>query len=124
MPGRECAPRRESAPQPGASRHATFHGRRVRRYVFDGVPTDKNDSPERTCHIRGPDGLVLSGFPQYKRQRKSSTEPLDASKRTFLSSLLSVILEKLKWDEESDPEEMDEDDKAAFEELRKVGVAC
>ncbi|CDO78180.1 hypothetical protein BN946_scf184797.g6 [Trametes cinnabarina] len=53
------------------------------------------------------------------RQRKSSSEPLDPTKRSFLSSLLGVILEKLKWDEESDPEDMDEDDKAAFEELRK-----
>ena len=47
---------------------------------------------------------------QYKRQRKSSTEPLEPTKRSFLSSLLTVILEKLKWDEESDPEDMDEDD--------------
>ena len=38
----------------------------------------------------------------------------------MLSSLLTVILEKLKWDEEADPEDMDEDDKAAFEDLRKV----
>lgn len=60
---------------------------------------------------------------QYKRQRKSSAEPLDPSKRSFLSSLLTVILEKLKWDEESDPEDMDEDDKAAFEDLRKVRTA-
>lgn len=34
--------------------------------------------------------------------------------------MLSVILEKLKWDEEADPEDIDEDDKEAFEELRKV----
>ena len=45
---------------------------------------------------------------------------MDPAKRSFLSSLLTVILEKLKWDEEADPEDMDEDDKAAFEELRKV----
>lgn len=57
---------------------------------------------------------------QYKRFRKSSSEPLDDTKRSFLSSLLRVILNKLKWDEDADPEDMDEDDKAAFEELRRV----
>ncbi|KAH9945166.1 ARM repeat-containing protein [Epithele typhae] len=55
----------------------------------------------------------------YKKQRKSATDPLEPSKRSFLSSLLTVILEKLKWDEESEPDDMDEDDQAAFEELRK-----
>jgi exportin-T len=49
-----------------------------------------------------------------------STEPIDASKRSFLASLLEVILEKLKWDPETDPDELDEDDKVAFEGLRKV----
>jgi exportin-T len=47
-------------------------------------------------------------------------EPLDDSKRTFLVSLLEVILQKMKWDEASDPADIDEDDKAAFEGLRKV----
>lgn len=58
--------------------------------------------------------------PQYKRFRKSSSEPLDDRKRSFITSLLGVILNKLKWEEDADPEDMDEDDKAAFEELRKV----
>lgn len=31
-----------------------------------------------------------------------------------------MVLQKLKWDEESDPEDMDEDDNSAFEDLRKV----
>lgn len=35
-------------------------------------------------------------------------------------SLLQVILEKFKWDKDDDPDDMDEDDKAAFEDLRKV----
>jgi exportin-T len=51
-----------------------------------------------------------------------STEPIDASKRSFLASLLEVILEKLKWDPETDPDEIDEDDKVAFEGLRKVCI--
>ena len=60
--------------------------------------------------------------PQYKRQRKSSSEPLDDTKRSFLNTLLTVILQKLKWDEEADPEDIDEDDRAAFEDLRKVSI--
>jgi exportin-T len=37
-----------------------------------------------------------------------------------LASLLGVILEKLKWEESDDPDDMDEDDNVAFEGLRKV----
>jgi exportin-T len=48
-----------------------------------------------------------------------SSDPIDDSKRSFLASLLQVILEKMKWDEESDPEDLD-DDNADFDTLRKV----
>lgn len=48
-----------------------------------------------------------------------STDPLEESKRSFLASLLQVIMQKMKWDEE-DPQDLDEDDHAAFETLRKV----
>jgi exportin-T len=57
---------------------------------------------------------------QYKKMRKSGSEPLDPDKRIFLSSLLAVILQKMKWDEDTDEESMDEDDQAAFEGLRKA----
>jgi hypothetical protein len=57
---------------------------------------------------------------QFKRSRKVSNEPLDDSKRSFLVSLLEVILEKLKWDPDEDPDDLDEDDIMAFEGLRKV----
>ena len=60
--------------------------------------------------------------PQYKRLRKVSSGPLDESKRSFLVSLLRVILEKMKWEKDDDPDDMDEDDKAAFEDLRKVSI--
>lgn len=66
------------------------------------------------------DSRPISEHLQYKRSRKMSTEPIDASKRSFLASLLEVILEKLKWDPETDPDELDDDDKVAFEGLRKV----
>ena len=57
---------------------------------------------------------------QYKRTRKVSTDPLEESKRSFLASLLQVIIQKMKWDDEEDPHDLDEDDHAAFETLRKV----
>ncbi|KAL6302369.1 ARM repeat-containing protein [Sparassis latifolia] len=63
--------------------------------------------------------LLQTILSSYKRIRKTSAEPLDDSKRSFITSLLAVILEKLKWDKDADPEDMDEDDKSAFEDLRK-----
>lgn len=57
---------------------------------------------------------------QYKRNRKVSSEPLDENKRTFLVSLLKVLLDKLKWNEDPNVEEADEDDVAEFEKMRKV----
>ncbi|EMD34072.1 hypothetical protein CERSUDRAFT_117585 [Gelatoporia subvermispora B] len=75
------------------------------------------DEYDDTCSTVFP--LLQTVLSSYKRSRKTSTEPLDDTKRSFVTSLLTVILKKLKWDEESDPEDMDEDDKAAFEELRK-----
>ncbi|CCM00091.1 uncharacterized protein FIBRA_02118 [Fibroporia radiculosa] len=75
------------------------------------------DEYDDTCSTIFP--LLQAILSSFKRSRKTSSEPLDESKRYFLTSLLRVILEKLKWDEESDPEDMDEDDKTAFEQLRK-----
>jgi exportin-T len=59
---------------------------------------------------------------QYKKARKTSTEPITPARRAFLTSLLEVLLQKLKWQEEDDPDDMDEDDKVAFEDMRKVGA--
>ncbi|KAH9986251.1 ARM repeat-containing protein [Russula vinacea] len=50
---------------------------------------------------------------------KLSSEPLDEQKRGFLASLQAVILKKMKWEEGADLEDIDEDDRAAFEVLRK-----
>ncbi|KAJ7475824.1 armadillo-type protein [Mycena latifolia] len=60
--------------------------------------------------------VILTG---YKRSRKMSPKAIDDSKRSFLTSLLQVILAKMKWDEETDLEDPDEDDNAEFEALRK-----
>lgn len=59
---------------------------------------------------------------QYKRSRKMSTEPIEEDKRSFLASLLEVLIEKLKWDADNDPDELDEEEKALFEGLRKVYI--
>ncbi|THH00220.1 hypothetical protein EW026_g2257 [Hermanssonia centrifuga] len=75
------------------------------------------DEYDDTCSTIFPFLQAVLG--SYKKARKSSSEPLDESRRSFLISLLTVILQKLKWDEEADPEDMDDDDKVAFEDLRK-----
>ena len=57
---------------------------------------------------------------QHKKARKTSADPISDATRAFLSSLLEVLLEKLRWDGDEDPADLDEDDRAAFEVLRKV----
>ena len=52
-----------------------------------------------------------------------STEPIDDQKRSFLANLLEVILLKMKWDGEAEPDDVDDDDNAEFEKMRKVGLA-
>ncbi|KAF9267725.1 ARM repeat-containing protein [Marasmius fiardii PR-910] len=59
---------------------------------------------------------VLSG---YKRTRKTSTGPIDPEKRSFLVSLLQVILEKMRWDIDASPDDPEDDDSIEFEKLRK-----
>ncbi|KAF8071976.1 armadillo-type protein [Lyophyllum atratum] len=60
--------------------------------------------------------IILSG---YKRSRKISASPIDDTKRSFLTSLLQVLLIKMKWDADADPTDADEDDNAEFEKMRK-----
>ncbi|KAJ3766289.1 armadillo-type protein [Lentinula raphanica] len=55
----------------------------------------------------------------YKRSRKVSGGPIDAEKREFLTTLLQVILDKMKWDVDADPSDVDDDDNDEFERLRK-----
>lgn len=49
-----------------------------------------------------------------------SSEALDDATRSFLRSLLDVILQKMRWDKDADPADPDEDDVVAFYGLRKV----
>lgn len=62
---------------------------------------------------------LMADCSQYKRSRKVSSEPIDVTKRSFLTSLLQVILAKMKWEEDADPEDPDEDDNVEFEKMRK-----
>ena len=42
-------------------------------------------------------------------------------KKQFLSSLLEVAFQKMKWDTDADPDSMDDDDQLGFDTMRKVG---
>jgi len=75
-------------------------------------------SPLRLTQIRVVNPRL---YRQYKRARKVSSGPLNESTRSFLVSLMDVILTKLKWDENPELDDADEDDTAEFEKMRKVG---
>lgn len=45
---------------------------------------------------------------------------MTTEKRQFLSSLLEVSLQKMKWDSETDADDLDEDDRGDFDQMRKV----
>ncbi|KAJ7637739.1 armadillo-type protein [Mycena polygramma] len=74
------------------------------------------DDYDDTCSTIFP--LLQVTLSSYKRILRTSTG-LDDNKQSFLTSLLQVILTKMKWDEEIDLEDPDEDDNAEFENLRK-----
>lgn len=76
-----------------------------------------SDKYDDTCSTVFP--LLQTVLASYKRSRKVSTDPLEESKRSFLVSLLQVIMQKMKWDDEEDPTDLDDDDFSAFETLRK-----
>ncbi|KAI3604817.1 hypothetical protein WG66_008673 [Moniliophthora roreri] len=59
---------------------------------------------------------VLSG---YKKKRKLSSAPIEPEKRSFLASLLQVILDKMKWDADADLDDPEDDDNVEFEKIRK-----
>ncbi|TFK40342.1 KapM protein [Crucibulum laeve] len=75
------------------------------------------DEYDDTCSTVFP--MLQTILTSYKRARKISSAPLDDSKRSFLTSLLEVILTKMKWEEDADPEDADDDDTAEFEKMRK-----
>ncbi|KAJ3865292.1 armadillo-type protein [Lentinula novae-zelandiae] len=63
--------------------------------------------------------LLHTILSSYKRSKKVSAGPIVADRRNFLTSLLQVILVKMKWDVEADPTDVDDDENDEFERLRK-----
>lgn len=59
---------------------------------------------------------------QLKKVKRNSPQDITEEIRAFLSSTITALLEKMKWDEDSDMEDMDEDDKHTFESFRKVHI--
>ncbi|CEL55488.1 Exportin-T OS=Laccaria bicolor (strain S238N-H82 / ATCC MYA-4686) GN=LOS1 PE=3 SV=1 [Rhizoctonia solani AG-1 IB] len=58
-------------------------------------------------------------FVVYKRAKKNTPQThLTPSKRTFLMQTLEILLQKMRWNPEDDPEELDDEDRVAFETLR------
>ncbi|CAE6425668.1 unnamed protein product [Rhizoctonia solani] len=58
-------------------------------------------------------------FVVYKRAKKNSPQThLTAPKRTFLMQTLEILLQKMRWNPDDDPDELDDDDRTAFETLR------
>jgi exportin-T len=45
---------------------------------------------------------------------------MTTKKLAFLTSFLKVVIEKLKWDPDTSPDNLELDEKAAFESMRKV----
>ncbi|KAF8604237.1 KapM protein [Ceratobasidium sp. AG-I] len=64
--------------------------------------------------------LLSQIFLMYKRTKKNSPQThLTPAKRTFLMQTLETLLRKMRWDPDEDPEDLDEDDRGAFETLRR-----
>ncbi|CAE7129203.1 unnamed protein product [Rhizoctonia solani] len=58
-------------------------------------------------------------FVVYKRAKKNSPQThLTVPKRTFLMQTLEILLQKMRWNPDDDPDELDDDDRGAFETLR------
>src|SRR5258708_30424198 len=45
---------------------------------------------------------------------------MTTEKLAFLTSFLKVVIEKLKWDPDTSPDDLEQDERAAFESMRKV----
>ncbi|EGN99272.1 hypothetical protein SERLA73DRAFT_54418 [Serpula lacrymans var. lacrymans S7.3] len=111
--GLELAKLADECPKPEISSEAT----QLLNQIFPVMLRFMADKYDDTCSTVFPVLQTILG--SYKRSRKMSSDPIDETKRSFLISLLRVILEKMKWDDETDLDDMDEGDKTAFETLRK-----
>ncbi|KAF9223423.1 ARM repeat-containing protein [Gyrodon lividus] len=91
--------------------------RRLQNQILPVMLRFMADEYDDTCSTIFP--LLQTVLANYKRTRKVSSDPLDDATQSFLTSLLDVILQKLKWDKADDPTDMDEEDVVAFDGLRK-----
>lgn len=72
--------------------------------------------------------MTIDRPPQYKKAKKLNPQNhLTEAKRQFLTSTLKVIVQKMKWDsdtsqDEEEFEDMDDDERAAFEKMRHVSI--
>jgi exportin-T len=58
---------------------------------------------------------------QYKKAKQVSPQThMTPERQQFLQTTLGILIDKLKWDEDEDPDEMDSDDLMMFENMRKV----
>ncbi|KAG8712895.1 pre-tRNA nuclear export protein [Ceratobasidium sp. 395] len=58
-------------------------------------------------------------FVVYKRAKKNSPQThLTPAKRAFLLQTLETLLQKMRWNPDEDPDDLDDDDRSAFENLR------
>ena len=60
---------------------------------------------------------------QLKKIKRSEPEKITDDIRAFLSSAVEAILQKMKWDDDAEFDDIDEDDKHTFEALRKVSFS-
>ncbi|KAH7927937.1 ARM repeat-containing protein [Leucogyrophana mollusca] len=111
--GLEVAKLAEECPKQAISSEAS----KLLEQIFPVTLRFMADEYDDTCSTIFP--LLQTILANFKRSRKVSTDPLNDSRRSFLRALLQVILQKMKWDDEEDPSDMDEEDMAAFDGLRK-----
>jgi exportin-T len=67
--------------------------------------------------------LVLIHLKYKKSKQVSPQTHITPEKRQFLQTTLGILIDKLKWDEDEDPDEMDPDDLMMFDNMRKVRKA-
>lgn len=65
--------------------------------------------------------VVNSIILQYKRAKQASPQThMTGDKRAFLETTLRILIDKLEWDEDDEPDDMDQDEQMVFENMRKV----
>jgi len=81
-----------------------------------------------TVRFRGASAMsnLISGvLVQYKKAKQASPQThMTTEKHAFLTSFLKVVIEKLRWDPDTSPDDLEQDERAAFESMRKVCKKC